>query len=64
MTPDEIMVDLEFGIVIILLIDLVIMSISLFIQIDDVYGITTLKKYSQRNLRKFWRITTRYFKGE
>jgi hypothetical protein len=55
MTPDDVMVWLEVAIVVILLIELPLMFVSVWIQLEDVYGITKLRKASRRKLRKFLR---------
>lgn len=37
-----------------LLVETIIMAISVWIQIDDVYGVTQLRKASKRAMRRYW----------
>jgi len=65
MTPDEIMVGLEIAIVVLIALEIPVIAASLVIQIDDVYGISNIRKMSRRRWRRFTRkfmaASKRYF---
>lgn len=65
MTPDQLMVNLEIAIVFLLLFEIVIISVSLAIQVDDVYGWSRIRKISKRRWRKltrqFMKASKKYF---